>query len=94
MEKEEEDEPDPAEQEAQPPDEPRGIGTTRGRAGGDLAQAYEIDPESSSVDQQALFYDALLEEVDRHTEEAERALLSKTTWSGGLESMQYYATVR
>jgi hypothetical protein len=24
----------------------------------------------------------------------ERALLSKTTWSGGLESMQYYATVR
>jgi hypothetical protein len=23
-----------------------------------------------------------------------RALLSKTTWSGGLESMQYYATVR
>jgi hypothetical protein len=61
---EEEDEPDPAEQEAQPPDEPRGIGTNRRGVRGDIAQAYEIDPESSSIDQQALFYDALLEEVD------------------------------
>jgi hypothetical protein len=71
---EEEDEPDPADQEAQPPSEPRGVGTTRRGARGNLAEAYEIDPESSSVDQQAFFYDALLEEVDRHTEEAERAL--------------------
>ena len=71
---EEEDEPDPADQEAQPPSEPRGVGTTRGGVRGNLAEAYEIDPESSSIDQQALFYDALLEEVDRHTEEAERAL--------------------
>jgi hypothetical protein len=71
---EEEDEPDPADQEAQPPSQPRGIGTARRGARGNLAEAYEIDPESSSVDQQAFFYDALLEEVDRHTEEAERAL--------------------
>jgi hypothetical protein len=71
---EEEEEPDPGDQEAQPPSEPRGVGTTRRGARGDLAEAFEIDPESSSVDQQALFYNALLEEVDRHTEEAERAL--------------------
>jgi hypothetical protein len=71
---EEEEEPDPGDQEAQPPSEPRGVGTTRRRARGDLAEAFEIDPESSSIDQQALFYDALLEEVDRHTEEAERTL--------------------
>jgi hypothetical protein len=70
----EESEPEPEDEEAEPPREPRAAGAVGRRTRGDLTQAPQVDPARSSVDQQALYYDALLTKIDRHTEEASRAL--------------------
>jgi hypothetical protein len=46
----------------------------QGGARGGCAQAHKIDPAHDSIDQQALYYDALLTQIDYYTEEASRAL--------------------
>jgi hypothetical protein len=69
-----EEESEPEDEEAEPPGESRATGAVGRRTRGDLAQALEIDPTRATVDQQALYYDALLDKIDRHTEEASRAL--------------------
>jgi hypothetical protein len=69
-----EEESEPEDEEAEPPREPRAGGAVGGGARGNLTQASQIDLACSSVDQQALYYDALLTKIDRHTEEASRAL--------------------
>jgi hypothetical protein len=69
-----EEESEPEDEEAEPPGEPRAAGAVGGGARGNLAQAHQVDLARSSVDQQALYYNALLTKIDRHTEEAGRAL--------------------
>jgi hypothetical protein len=71
---EEESKPEPEDEEVELSGEPRAAGAVGGGARGDLAQAHQIDPACSIVDQQALYYDALLTKIDRHTEEAGHAL--------------------
>ncbi len=71
---EEESEPEPEDEEAEPPGEPQAAGAIGGGARGNLAQAHQVDPARSSIDQQALYYDTLLTKIDRHTEEAGHAL--------------------
>jgi hypothetical protein len=51
-----------------------GVELSPGGAREGILEAHPIDPARSSVDQQALYYDALLTEVDQFTEEADRAL--------------------
>jgi hypothetical protein len=72
-----EEESEPEDEEAEPPREPRAAGAVGRGTRGDLTQAPEIDPVGASVDQQALYYDALLTKIDRHTEEASCALQAR-----------------
>ncbi len=69
-----EEESEPEDEEAEPPGEPRAAGAIGGGTRGNLAQAHQVDPARSSIDQQALYYDALLTKIDRHTEEVGRTL--------------------
>ncbi len=46
---------------------------TGGTRGG-FAEAHKVDPACASIDIQALYYDALLSQVDKYTKEADRTL--------------------
>jgi hypothetical protein len=70
----EESEREEEEVELQQPGEPGGAGAVGRGTRGNLAEAYQVDPACSSIDEQALYYDALVTQVDKHTKEADCAL--------------------
>jgi len=45
-----------------------------GEIGGGLTETHPVDPACSSIEEQAFYYDALLAEVDKYTEEADHTL--------------------
>ncbi len=70
----EEDELEEEEAEQQPFGGQHGVHAGAGEIGGGLTETHPVDPARSSIEEQALYYDALLAEVDKYTEEADHTL--------------------